>query len=213
MKVIAAISMKGGAGKSTLVRQFSVIAGESGPSWIVDRDPQQTSRKWAERRSEIEPAPAQPGYLDLAGTTLPTAMRQLRDQDGTLFFDTRPEVSESVAEVARAADLVIVPVRPSLDDLEAVPDTLAMLRRLDRRAVLIVNAAKNERRANDAKAALSQWPVPVCPVAIGDRAAYLDASIAGMAVGELPGAAAKAADAELRKAWAWIVDAGGQTRG
>ena len=213
MKVIAAISMKGGAGKSTLVRQFSVIAGESGPSWIVDRDPQQTSRKWAERRSEIEPAPAQPGYLDLAGTALPTAMQQLRDQDGTLFFDTRPEVSESVAEVARAADLVIVPVRPSLDDLEAVPDTLAMLRRLERRAVLIVNAAKNERRAMDARAALSQWPVPVCPVAIGDRAAYLDASIAGMAVGELPGAAAKAADAELRKAWAWILDAGGLARG
>lgn len=213
MKVIAAISMKGGAGKSTLVRQFSVIAGESGPSWIVDKDPQFTSKKWAMRRAEIEPIPPQPGYLDLSGTALPEAMRQLRDQDGTVLIDTRPEVSESVAEVARAADLVIVPVRPSLDDLEAVPDTLAMLRRLDRRAVLIVNAAKNERRANDARAALSQWPVPVCPVAIGDRAAYLDASIAGMAVGELPGAAAKAADAELRKAWAWIVDAGGIARG
>ncbi len=213
MKVVSAISMKGGAGKSTLVRQLSVLAGELGPSWIIDKDPQQTAKKWAERRSEIEPAPDQPSFLDLGGTSLTAAIKQLADQPGTVLIDTRPEVSEGVAEVARVSDLVIVPVRPSMDDLEAVPETLAMLRRLDRRAVLVVNAAKNERRAMDARAALSQWPVPVCPVAIGDRAAYLDASIAGLAVGELPGAAAKAADAELRKAWAWIVETGGLTDG
>ena len=208
MKVVSAISQKGGAGKSTLVRQLSILAGEGGPAFVIDRDVQATTRKFMQRRAQREAAPDHPMFLDIEGTTLTVAAGKLKGRPGTLFVDTRPEVGETVAEAARVSDLVIVPVRPSLDDIEAVPDTLAMLRRLERRAVIIVNAAKTERRATEAKAALSRWAVQVCPIAIGDRTAYLDASLAGMGVGELPGAAAKAADAELRRVWAWIVEEG-----
>src|SRR3712207_7829686 len=58
------------------------------------------------------------------------------------------------SEAAGVSDLVIVPVRPSPDDLETVGDTLKIIRRLGKRAVLIVNAAKNEARATNARAAL-----------------------------------------------------------
>jgi chromosome partitioning protein len=99
---------------------------------------------------------------------------------------------------------VIVPVRPSPDDLEAVGETLKILRRLQRRAVLVVNAAKNEVRARDARAALSRYPVPVCPTDIGDRAVYLDASLEGRGVGEMRGAAARDALSELTAVWTWV---------
>lgn len=71
---------------------------------------------------------------------------------------------------------------------------------------MIVNAAKNEVRARDARAALSRYPVPVCPVHVGDRAVYLDASLEGRGIGEMRGAAARDAHAELRTVWNWILE-------
>lgn len=207
MRTIALISQKGGSGKSTLARQLAVLAGQDGPSWIIDRDPQQTSAKWMRRRQEGVPGAERPELIDLEGTPLTKAAAALKAQPGTLFIDTRPAVTEQEAEAARVADLVLVPVKPSLDDLEAVGDTLAMLRKLDRPAILIVNLAKNERRAIEARAALAAHPVRVCPHHIADRAAYLDATLEGRGVGEMQGAAAKAAEAELLRVWTWVQEA------
>ncbi|MFZ6765399.1 nucleotide-binding protein [Pseudoroseomonas sp. WGS1072] len=206
MRIYALISQKGGAGKSMLARQLAVLAGESGRSLLIDRDPQATSGKWWQRRQMLQPTPAEPDLLDLGNTSLTMAAKALGRQEGSVFIDTRPAVTEPEAEAARVANLVIVPVRPSSDDLEAVGETLRILRRLDRRAVLVINAAKNEMRARDAKAALSRYPVPVCPIHVGDRAIYLDASLEGRGVGEMKGAAARDAHAELCAIWNWIQD-------
>ncbi len=200
------ISQKGGAGKSTLARQLAVLAGEAGTSILIDRDSQGTTTKWWQRRQALQLSLERPDLLDLDGTDLTAAVTALRKQHGIVFVDTRPAVAEPEAEAARIADLVIVPVRPSPDDLEAVGETLKILRRLDKRAVVIVNAAKNEVRARDARAALSRYPVPVCPVHVGDRAVYLDASLEGRGIGEMRGAAARDAHAELRTVWNWILE-------
>jgi chromosome partitioning protein len=208
VQIFALISQKGGAGKSTLARQLAVLAGEKDASILIDRDPQETTTKWWQRRQSLQPTPRRPDLLDLDGTTLTGAAVMLRKRDkGVAFVDTRPAVSEPEAEAARVADMVIVPVRPSPDDLEAVGETLKILRRLDKRVVLVVNAAKNEVRARDARAALSRYPVPVCPTHIADRAVYLDASLEGRGVGEMRGSAARDAHAELLKLWTWIQEA------
>ena len=207
MHIFSLISQKGGAGKSTLARQLAVLAGETETaSILIDRDPQETSTKWWQRRQALQPAPERPDLLDIGTADLSTAVASLRKRrgGGVVFIDTRPAVAEPEAEAARVADLVIVPVRPSPDDLEAVGETLKILRRIGRRAALVVNAAKNEVRARDARAALSRYPVPVCPTYIADRAVYLDASLEGKGVGEMRGAAARDAHAELRVAWTWL---------
>jgi chromosome partitioning protein len=204
--IFSLISQKGGAGKSTLTRQLAVLAGEDAPSFLIDRDPQETTTKWWQRRQALLPAPQRPDLLDLAGADLTRAAATLRKRagGGAVFVDTRPAVAEPEAEAARIADLVIVPVRPSPDDLEAVGETLKILRRLDKRAVLVVNAAKNESRARDARAALSRYPVPVCPTHVADRAIYLDASLEGRGVGEMRGTAARDARVELKTVWDWL---------
>ena len=205
MQIYSLISQKGGAGKSTLARQLAVLAGETEPSLIIDRDPQRTTTKWWTRREQINPAFERPELVDLNGTTLTDAAKRLRRKpEGALFIDTRPAVEEPEAEAARVADLVIVPVRPSPDDLEAVGETLKILRRLDQRAVVIVNAAKNDSRATAARAALSRYPVPVCPTHLSDRTVYLDASLEGRGVTEMRGHAAREAADELRQVWSWI---------
>lgn len=206
MQIYSFISQKGGAGKSTLARQFAVLASDGNPTILIDRDSQQTTTKWWGRRRDLALAPERPDLLDLDGMTLPAAVDALRSKAGAVFIDTRPAIGEPEAEAARVADLVIVPVRPSPDDLEAVGETLKVLRRLDKRAVLIVNAAKTEARARDARAALSRYPVPVCPTHIADRTIYLDASLEGRGVGEMKGAVARDAFAELRRIWNWVQD-------
>ena len=143
--------------------------------------------------------------------TEPTAaVAALRRKAGAVFIDTRPAVEEPEAEAARVADLVIVPVRPSPDDLEAVGETLRILRRLDKRAVLVVNAAKSAARATGARAALSRYPVPVCPIHLADRTIYLDASLEGRGVSEMRGATAREALGELRQVWMWMQEVRGE---
>lgn len=210
MKAIALLSQKGGSGKSTLTRALSAVAGEEGGSWILDRDPQQTSAKWHARRQTLEPAPAYPELVDIGRTRVPDAVVGLRGSgaEGWLFIDTRPSVGPDESEIAKAADVILVPVRPSPDDLEAVTDTLAMLDRLGKRGLLIINAAKNAGRAKDARAALSAFGVKVCPHHVSDRAVFLDAVKDGLAVGEMRGAAAEAANVEVRAVWQWVKEQG-----
>lgn len=210
MRTFSLISQKGGAGKSTLARQLAVMAGDDGPSLLIDRDPQATTSKWWTRRQALDPACPVPDLLDCEGQNLSSVVAALKRKSGTLFIDTRPAVGEPEAEAARVADLVIVPVRPSPDDLEAVVDTLKILRRIDRKAVIIVNAAKTEGRAVQARAALSRYPVQVCPHHVADRTVYLDASFDGRGVAEMKGVAARDAEAELRAVWAWIKEIDGE---
>ena len=198
-KVIALAGSKGGSGKSTLSHLLAHGAGSLAraiPAAVVTTDPE--DRLLEDQRR----------YLVVDGRT----PARLADELERLLPVERPLVvidgaaarSDLDAVVSRVADLVVVPVRPSPDDLEAVGETLKILRRLDRRAVVVVNAAKNEGRARDARAALSRYPVPVCPAHVVDRAVCLDAALEGRGVGEMRGAAARDAHAELRAVWAWI---------
>jgi chromosome partitioning protein len=210
MRIYTLLSQKGGAGKSTLARHLAVLAAEDGPSYILDRDPQGTCRRWLDRRGEGEDAPERPELLDIGTTPLTKAVAKLRTTAGALFIDTRPQVAEPEAEAARAADVVIVPVRPSPDDLEAVGDTLAMLHRLSITPLVVVNAARSAGRALAARAALSQHGVRVCPHHLTDRTVYLDAALEGRALAEMRGAAAASAATEIRSVWTWIQES---TRG
>jgi chromosome partitioning protein len=206
MRTFALIGQKGGSGKSTLARQLSVLASEASPSLLIDRDPQLTTAKWWQRRQFRTPAPSEPNLLNLDGTTLTAAVAILRQKPGVTFIDTRPAVGEPEAEAARVADLVVVPCRPSPDDLEAIAETLKILRRLDRPAVLVINAAKNPSRARDARVALARYPVAVCPTHIADRSVYLDAALDGLGVGEMKVPAARDALSEIRDVWSWLLE-------
>lgn len=201
MNIYSLISQKGGTGKSTLARQFAVLTG----GYLIDRDPQATTARWWARRREIDPPPERPELIDLNGSTLTAAAEVLRRKsEGAVFVDTRPAIDEPEAEAARVSDVVIVPVRPSPDDLEAIGATLKILRRLGKRSVIVVNAAKTPARATNARAALSGFPVAVCPIPIADRTVYLDAALEGRGVGEMKGVAAREAFEEIRAVWDWI---------
>ena len=91
---------------------------------IVDLDPQATASSWGDGRSFGHPVvlPAQPPRL-------PRVLDAAAGEGVELaVVDTAPRVEQSAVAAARAADLVVVPCRPAVYDLETVVGTLDVIR-------------------------------------------------------------------------------------
>lgn len=185
MDVIVVANQKGGSGKTTLVRNLAVAADNA---VMIDRDPQGSLTAWWNRRAADAPP-----LVQIRGTLAET-LDALRDTSSveTVFVDTPPSVSPALAETIEQADLVLVPIRPTPDDLDAVGPILDMVEGAGRPFLLVLSQVKPRTRlAADALAALAQHG-PVAPVLVHDRVDFPTAAISGQAVTELPTAAAAA---------------------
>ena len=123
MKTILIAAQKGGAGKTTLTRNLAVAAAEDGRHVLcLDLDPQGSLRGWWESREADSPSMLD---RDPLPAEIRAAIGAARERFDLCIIDTPPAASEWLAEAIDAADLVLIPVRPSPDDLRAVGTTLA----------------------------------------------------------------------------------------
>jgi chromosome partitioning protein len=117
LRIIAVVSQKGGAGKSTIARLLAVEAARSNRrAKIADLDLMQgTSVNWNMRRQKAERAPA----VDVQ--TFGAVDQAVRAAAGfdLLVFDGAPHASTQTAQAAKVAQLVIIPTKTTLDDLTA----------------------------------------------------------------------------------------------
>ncbi len=180
MKVISVLAQKGGTGKTTLSVATACAAAADGLSTvIVDLDPQATASSWGDRRSSSHPVvlPAQPPRL-------PRVLAAAAGEGVELaVVDTAPRVEQSAVAAARAADLVVVPCRPAVYDLETVVSTLDVVRAVAPgvRAVCVLNGVPPRGpREGQARAALAAVGVEVCPASLGLRAVVDYAAAAGL---------------------------------
>lgn len=119
MQVIALLSTKGGAGKTALATALAVEMG----AVVLDLDPQASACRWRDRREAAFPV-----VTDVAPARLrPTLDAARAKRVATVVLDTPPRSETAALEAARAADLVIVPCRPQIVDLETVPTTTQLL--------------------------------------------------------------------------------------
>jgi chromosome partitioning protein len=117
-----------------------------------------------------------------------------------LFVDTPPQRPDPVT--IQAADLVMIPVKPSPNDLRAVGETLAVVERLQKPFCFVITMAKSRTRiAMDALQALAQYG-RVAPVMLGDRIDFAESMIDGLAVGELA-PNSKSAE-EITQLWSYV---------
>lgn len=115
MIVIACLSQKGGVGKSTLCRLIATGYAQAGWSVkIADFNlKQKTSTDWAAIRME---AGIKPEVQAEAFSNVTVALRQSTQFD-LMVMDGRPDSDVSTLDLARRANLIIVPVGVSQDDL------------------------------------------------------------------------------------------------
>jgi chromosome partitioning protein len=116
MKTIVLHTPKGGSGKSTLAREIATMAARSEVSTaLADLDPQGTTGGWYQRRKSEEPA-----LVDLGPAPFRLKMDELAKAGlDLLVIDTPPAQPPFLPILLMAADLVLVPVRPTPDDLLA----------------------------------------------------------------------------------------------
>ena len=153
MKVILFASQKGGSSKTTLCRCLAVAADQAGVGAVgmIDTDPQGTLTKWWKRR-----AAQTPNLLRLRSIRDDLAATLEAAREGGLayvFMDTQGAITESLAAVIPYADTVIIPVRASPDDLEAVPETLRIIQPAAKPFRFCPHADQTERRNHQPGAA------------------------------------------------------------
>jgi chromosome partitioning protein len=199
--VVALTARKGGTGKTTLAAHLAIAAeaAGAGPVALIDTDPQGGLAGWWNAR-----AASTPEWIDPAGS-LPAAVAGCRaDGYGTLLIDTPPSLSEIIAEVLALADLIVVPVQPSPNDLRAVGGTVELAAASGKPMVFVINRATVRARiTTQAAIALSQYGA-VAPVVIHARLDFATSMTDGRTARELDPASKSAA--EVVALWAYLQD-------
>jgi chromosome partitioning protein len=187
LKTLALLARKGGAGKTTLAVHLAVAAVQVGRRvLLVDADPQRSASGWWHARAAEAPELVECE----AGKVAEVVAAAGRDKVDLVVIDTRPSVEADTATLARLADLVLVPTRASILDLRAIGATIDVISAVKARGFIVLNATppgRGEAEAGltgEARAVLAAYPVPICPIAIGGRAAFYHALVDGRAVTE-----------------------------
>jgi chromosome partitioning protein len=205
MRTICLLAQKGGTGKTTLCLHLAVLANELGlDAVIVDIDPQGSSTAWRRRRQlerpRVERCPADGleerlGELEAQGSDL-------------VLLDTAPHSSHDAATAVTLADFVLIASRPAILDLEAIGESVKIVKRREARGAVVLNACPpphifgETAIVREAREAVAVYGLPVSPVSVSQRAAFSHALIDGHAVTEYE-SKGKAA-AEIRSLWNWI---------
>lgn len=113
--IVGLVSQKGGVGKSTLSRMIAREFEKGGMrTKIADLDTQQqTCTYWAGRRAESN---IEPEIQVQSFATVKSALSDAPRFDA-LIMDGKPNASEQTLEVAKAADVVVIPTGQTVDDL------------------------------------------------------------------------------------------------
>ncbi len=200
MRVIAVASQKGGSGKTTLTGHLAVAAERAGlgPIAVIDCDPQGSlSDWWNARKAEV------PLFVRSQVTALSADMERLREAGVKLILiDTPPAITAMIREVVQAADLVLIPIRPSPHDLRAAGATVDIVEHEGKPLVFVINAAPSRAKiTGEAAVALSQHGT-VAPVTIGQRTEFAASMTDGRTVLEIGGMSRSAE--EILALWNYV---------
>jgi chromosome partitioning protein len=183
MKIVAVISQKGGAGKTTLALHIAAAAEAAGRATVViDLDPQASAAGWKDSRESESPV-----VVALPHTRLAVGLQAAKDGGAALaVIDTAPHSEGAAMAAARAADLVLIPCRPGILDLRAIGTTAELVKIAGKPAFVILNALppQGSRILDDARQAVAVHGIKVAPVTLGQRAAYAHALTVGQTAPE-----------------------------
>ena len=170
MKILAVVSRKGGAGKTTIATHLAVAAETLGiVTALFDLDPQASAALWADHRGESFPA-----VLPAQHPRLVALLKQAEAQGaGLVILDTPPEADTIASAAAERADAILIPCRPSALDLDAIGASVRIARAVGKPAFVVINAAPVQgTEVEEMRAALLAGGVELAPVVLHQRKAF-----------------------------------------
>ncbi len=186
MFTISVIGQKGGTGKTTVALGLAVAIARTGKTVaIIDLDPQASASKWKDRREDENPAVVSAQASRLS-PTLDTAKTAGVD---FVIVDTAGRNDDSALISARAADLVLIPTRSTIIELEVLPAArdLVMLAG-NPPAFVVLNGVHPQasKQAEEVRATVHElYGLKVSPVHLCQRNSYSEAFVSGKTAQEL----------------------------
>jgi chromosome partitioning protein len=186
MFTVSLIGQKGGTGKTTAAIGLAVAAFRAGQVVaIIDLDPQATATNWKDRREADNPA-----VVSAQASRLRQTLDVARDGGAEfVIIDTAGRNDDSALNAARLSDLVLIPTRANIVELEtlrAVADLLKLAGNPPAFVVLNGIHPTATKQAEEARETVQQLFGLVCaPAYLCHRAAYAEAPTTGKAPQEL----------------------------
>ncbi|MEE4185938.1 MAG: ParA family protein [Gammaproteobacteria bacterium] len=187
MRHILVLNPKGGCGKSTLATNLaSYYASQGKKVALVDYDPQRSSLDWLERRPETRPEiTGIAGYED--------GLRHVpRNSDVVVIDAPARSHGKELTTLLHHAETILVPVLPSMIDMQAVGTFLAELKatptlksRKARVAVVANRVRENTLIFDELDEFLRDLKVPYVAT-LREAQNYIRAYMRGLGVLELP---------------------------
>jgi chromosome partitioning protein len=203
MRALVLTTQKGGAGKTTLAVSLAVAAQQDGEHVLaVDVDPQGSLWSWGQRRGANGVRTVRSDAADLK-RVLAQACQAGAAAATLAIVDTPGQFGGGVTLALQDADLCLMPVKPSILDVEAARPTVEQLRRIRRPYAFVLNqcAPSSQSRTIDAATALVKAGT-LAPSMVAARTDFLDAMTAGQGVTEYA-PKGKAAQ-EITLLWQWV---------
>ena len=204
MRTIAVIARKGGSGKTTVATHLALAAHLRGfKTLVADTDPQNSSIEVLRARRGPGPDRA-----DTSGAKLfAVQLAAVRAGVEAMVVDTAAGADEDLANAIVLSDLSLLVLRPTFLDMAAAVQTVDIIRRLRKPAMIVVNQAPPTREGAESPSvkralqALRIMRLPVAPIIIRSRAIYQSALESGRSAEE---SGDTAAAREIAEFWAFI---------
>ena len=206
MFTISLVGQKGGTGKTTAVLGLAVATARAGHDVaVIDLDPQATAANWKDRRKDENP-PVVSAQASRLKQTLDAA-----EKGGVeyAFIDTAGRSDDSALSAARAADLVLIPSRPNIVEIETLPQVRDLLRLAGNPPAFVllngIHPSAGKATVAEVHGAVKDlFGLHVCPVHLCQRSAYAEAMTTGKVPQEID-ADGKAGD-ELSRLFEFICE-------
>lgn len=148
MKTIALAASKGGVGKTTLTSALAVRAAQDGRVAIIDQDPQLSLSSWWDRRG----GPDNPQLYEDVESSIGAIAEIASHGFDYLLIDTPPSQIDRMEAVIACADLVLIPSRAGIMDIEAVRITQELAEAHKRPFAFVLNMVSPGAKATQSAA-------------------------------------------------------------
>ncbi len=188
MRTLAVISRKGGAGKTTLSTSLAVSAWRAGlKAILVDLDPQRSAALWGRTRAAQGPAVVS----TTAGKLFPVWSAADNAGCDLMLLDTPAGGEDETLQAVRMADLCLLVCRPNFFDIDALQQSIDLVRRQGKSHLVVLNQAPPRRLGQESEAVgraiaeLQSQGARIAETGLRQRAAFPAAAARGISVEEI----------------------------